>query len=144
MFTFLICEDSFEFAEEMKEHDNDLIVDERFFENIYCPDFSVDEVYILVLINNFKNSRSFVYSGANRLKLFGSNLFKLIFGYEFSGISDKNINHRNFWCYKNECLECKKLTNMLKIFAEALISCLNVYKLWAIKQLEKIEAHLNE
>ncbi|KTW28306.1 uncharacterized protein T551_02725 [Pneumocystis jirovecii RU7] len=159
--TFLTCEDSLEFAEKMKEHDNDLIVGQKFFENVYHPDFNVDEGdapilyafscyinsldrHVPSIINSFRNLRYSIHTGADKLKLFGQNILKLVSKHNFSGTNSSDSSSRNIWCHKDECSKCEKLTNILKITSDALISCSNICKLWAIKHSEKITAQLNE
>ncbi|KAG4304895.1 hypothetical protein PORY_001570 [Pneumocystis oryctolagi] len=159
--TFLTCEDSLKFSEKMKEHDNDLIVGQRFFENVYYPDFNVDkgdapilsafsyfinslDCFVPSIISSFKDLRYSMIIGADKLKLFGTNIHKLISVDEPFSTDNNSSGRKNVWCHKDECLECKKLTNMLRMTADALISCSNVRKLWAVKHSEEIVARLNE
>ncbi|KAI9295998.1 hypothetical protein K502DRAFT_341295 [Neoconidiobolus thromboides FSU 785] len=142
---FLSCTSEEEWlSEEKKLSDESKTQALNFFQNVYHPEFNVDEDGEEDLVLRFSNHvksiekllprcnesiqgfRDHLNEAGNQFRKFSFSILRLISGLG-DNVTPDCINEEKVWCFKENCKDCLKLTKGLQEMAECMQSISDTY-----------------
>ncbi|KAI1310805.1 hypothetical protein EDD11_003651 [Mortierella claussenii] len=134
---FLSCGDDGDWKRAERKFDNDRITGTAFFQHVYHPEFNVNEDGDIDLVERFnahcKGSerlmpflmdatmayREGITDSQFRYKRFGLALLNLISTTK-DGLENQTLNDELAWCWRENCLDCLRLTKAMQTTAESM------------------------
>ncbi|ODQ53834.1 hypothetical protein SAICODRAFT_29822 [Saitoella complicata NRRL Y-17804] len=140
---FLGCENDQEFKSRVPDFDNDKLVGQKFFENVYHPSFNVDgegdsetlaafsyharntDRLMPSLLDSMRASRASAVESASSLRQFGLSAIAVVTAHGAEP-HERSMNLDGAWCWRQTCTECVACTKRLQSMADALIAEANL------------------
>ncbi|KAG0369066.1 hypothetical protein BC939DRAFT_454084 [Gamsiella multidivaricata] len=142
---FLSCSEDSDWKRAERKFDNDRIVGTAFFQHVYHPEFNVNEDGDIDLVERFNAHckgterlmpflmdatmayKEGISDSQFRYKRFGLALLNLISTTK-DGMENQTLNDELSWCWRENCVDCLRLTKAMQTTAESMQLMANIHQ----------------